>query len=130
MGNKPNSLHSNSSGDIPETSISTLEDPSHHTNDTISKLADGGPPSFPLFKLPLELREYVYRHILVRDKQPVHLTRRPKFDDQPKNDATAILTTDRKTYLEARRVFLSGNEFLIRGTLVDRKWLKQLGPTG
>ena len=130
MGYKPNFLHSNSSSHTPKACVSTLEGSSYHDNGTISKLADDKLPSFPLFKLPLELREYVYSHILVQDKQPLHLTRRPKFDSQPKNAATAILATNRKIYLEARRLFLSGNEFLIRGTLIDRKWLKQLGPEG
>ena len=103
---------------------------SDHANGIIGEPATDGSPTFPLFELPLELRQYVYTNILVQDKQPLHLTRRPKSDNQPKNDATAILATSRRVYLEARQSFLSGNAFVVRGTSGDLKWLKRLGREG
>lgn len=130
MEDENTSLHSDGSSHLPEPSVSTLEGPSDHVNGTSSKLADDEPPPFPFFMLPLELRQYVYSHILVQDNQPLQLTRRPKSDKQPKNDATAILATSRRVYVEARPIFLSGNAFSISGTLADYKWLTGLGPEG
>lgn len=125
MGIEPISLRGDCSSHVP-----TLAGPIDHTHSTISKLAHDELPNFPLLELPLELREHVYSSILVQDKQPLRLTRRPRFDNHPKNDATALLATNHQVYLEARRIFLSGNQFLIRSTIVDHKWLKGLGSEG
>ena len=96
----------------------------------LSNLVDNEPPPFPFLELPRELRDYVYTLVLFQAKQPLHLSRRPKSDNEPKKDATAILATSRRVYLEARRIFLSRNAFVIRANSADYKWLTSLGREG
>ncbi len=130
MGNKNNPLHDDRSSNLPEVSGAKLEAPADHAESTISKLAVNASPSSPFLKLALELRDHIYGYVLVKDEQPVYLTRRRKSDTRPMNNAVAILATSRQVHLEARRIFLSGNAFVIYGSVDDHKWLKGLGPDG
>ena len=90
----------------------------------------GGLPSFPFLKLPLEIRRYVYKYVLVEDKQPLRLARKSKTCERSKNNSIAVLTTSREVNIEAYPVFLSVNTFEISGTHRDWQWLKKLGPDG
>lgn len=85
--------------------------------------------SCPFLKLPPELREPIYRHVLVREAQPV----RPKnwdFRSRPSGQFTAILATSRAIYLEALPTLHSGNKFEISVSYYDYNWLKKLGLQG
>ena len=130
MGNKINDLPDDRSSNLPEASAANLEGPADHAESTIRKLADDASPSSPFLKLSLELRDHIYGYVLVKDEQPVYLTKRRKSDKRPMNNTVAILATSRQVHLEARRIFLSGNTFVICGNADDHKWLKGLGPDG
>ena len=87
----PISPQDNSSRHVPQTSESTLKDPSNLVKTMFSTLNNDRSPSLPLLKLPLELRENVYRHVLSRDKQALHLTRGSELDE-PTGEHTANLS--------------------------------------
>ena len=108
----------------------TPESPSIDADGTTDDLALDRPLTFPLFKLPAELRLHIYSYVLVQAKQPLRVIRRADCEHTPRNHATAILATNHQVYSEARPVFLSGNTFMIRGNLVDHKWLNGLGREG
>lgn len=110
--------------------VPTLEYQSNHVKKTIDQPAENSPPVFPFLQLPRELRDHIYTHILVPDKQPLRLIRRPNLSPRRETDITAFLATNRQVYAEASRVFLSGNEFLVRGTVEDYNWLEGLGVEG
>ena len=120
---------------MPEMAGTTPKGPSHDANNTINP-TPSPPPSFPLFKLPLELRQYVYDCALIQDKQLLHLAppqrqRRQKSDlELKKTHITALLTTNHQIYHEALPSFLSKNAFVIIGISADHKWLSALGSHG
>ena len=103
--------------------------PSHIHNNTSNPAVELSAP-FPFLKLPPELRQNVYKFILIQDKQPLRPIKRPKLYPEPRKPASAILAANRQVYLEAHPIFLSGNEFLLRGTATDHSWLKALGSKG
>lgn len=84
--------------------------------------------SFPFLKLPPELRQTIYRHVLVREEQPI----RPITWGGPDRPSkfTAILATSRAIYLEALPTLHSGNQFAIGMLYEDFRWLENLGLRG
>lgn len=77
----PISPQDNSSRHVPQTSEPTFEDPSNLVKTIFSTLTNDRSPSLPLLKLPLELREDVYRHVLSQDKQTLHLMKGLQLDE-------------------------------------------------
>ena len=83
--------------------------------------------SFDFVNLPAEIRNNVYRCILVQDTQPVRPVRTWCSPD-PKG--LAILSTNRLIYSEAMPIFLSENSFMITGSRKEYTWLRRMRPEG
>ena len=80
---------------------------------------------FRLVDLPAEIRNQIYRCILICPHQPVKLARNP-WALARKN----LLLTNRLVYSEAMPIFLSCNTFAITGTRMEHKWLRSLRQEG
>ena len=93
-----------------------------------SRLVDKQPTaSFDFVNLPAEIRNEVYRCILVQDTQPV----RPVGTwYAPGSKDLAIISTNRIIYSEAMPIFLSENTFIISGSCKEHKWLRRMRPEG
>lgn len=74
--------------------------------------------SSPFLKLPSELRLTIYRHLLVNKIQPVRL-KNLTGHDRTSGPFTAILSTNRAIYLEARPTLLSDNTFKLQICRLD-----------
>ena len=73
--------------------------------------------------LPAEIRNEIYRYVLIWHPQPVKLRRGGLTD-------VALIFTNSKIYSEAMPIFLSENSFSITGTVAEYKWLTTLRPDG
>lgn len=80
---------------------------------------------FRLVDLPAEIRNQIYRCVLVFPHQPIRLARTSGALTR-KN----LLLTNRFVYSEAMPIFLSCNTFAIAGTRTEHKWLRSLRPEG
>ena len=82
---------------------------------------------FRLADLPAEIRNQIYRCILVHHRQPVKFG---KHQGGPTLKDLAIVFTNRRIYSEAMPVFLSDNAFSITGTRTEHAWLRRMRPEG
>ena len=85
------------------------------------------PAFFDFVNLPPEIRNNVYRCILVQDTQPV---RHLGTWLAPGSKDMAIFLTNRLIYSEAMPVFLSENTFEMTGTRKEHTWLRRMRPQG
>ena len=83
--------------------------------------------SFRFVDLPAEIRNEIYRYILVYSVQPVRLSGRYW---RPSAKTLAITLASRSIYLEAMPVFYSNNAFCIIGTRKEHAWLRGIRPEG
>ena len=83
--------------------------------------------SFDFAKLPAEIRNNVYRCILVQDTQPVRPVR---TWSSPDLKGLAILSTNRLIYSEAMPILLSENTFKMTGSRKEHTWLRRMRPEG
>ena len=83
--------------------------------------------SFDFAKLPAEIRNNVYRCILVQETQPVRPVR--TWSSTALKDL-AILSTNRLIYFEAMPILLSENTFMLTGTRNEHTWLRRMRPEG
>ena len=95
-------------------------DQSRNTEQTIST-------SFRFVDLPAEIRNKIYRYILVHSTQPIRLARAYL---RPSANTLAILFTNRFIYSEAMPVFYSNNAFIITGSRKEHAWLRRMRPEG
>ena len=80
---------------------------------------------FRFVDLPAEIRNKIYRYLLVQSPQPVRLTK-PRLSPVYK----AVIHTNRLMYSEAMPIFLSKNAFVISGTRTEHTWLRRMRPEG
>ncbi|KAF6235769.1 hypothetical protein HO173_005964 [Letharia columbiana] len=83
--------------------------------------------NFRFTDLPAEIRNQIYRCVLIRHRQPVRLSR---LHGGPTLDDLAVVFTNRLIYSEAMPVFLSGNAFAITGQRKEHTWLRRMRPEG
>ena len=83
--------------------------------------------SFDFAKLPAEIRNNVYRCILVQETQPVIPVR---TWCSPALEGLAILSTNRLIYSEAMPILLSENTFKMTGSRKEHTWLRRMRPEG
>ena len=82
---------------------------------------------FDFTNLPPEIRNKVYRCILVQETQPVRPVR---SWCSPALEGLAILSTNRLIYSEAMPILLSENTFMITGSRKEHTWLRKMRPEG
>ena len=82
---------------------------------------------FDFANLPPEIRNKVYRCILVQETQPVRPVR---SWCSPALEGLAILSTNRLIYSEAMPILLSENTFMITGSRKEHTWLRRMRPEG
>lgn len=82
---------------------------------------------FRFVDLPAEIRNQIYRYILIYHTQPVQID---KFYGGPTLNDLAIIFTNRLIYSEAMPIFLSDNTFAITGQRRDHTWLRRMRPEG
>lgn len=82
---------------------------------------------FRFADLPAEIRNQIYRCILVQRKQPVKFA---KYQGGPNLKDLAIVFTNRRIYSEAMPIFLSDNTFSITGKRTELTWLRRMRPEG
>lgn len=95
-------------------------DQSKNTEQTIST-------PFRFVDLPAEIRNRIYRYVLVHRDQPIRLSLNYM---RPSAKALAILLTNHFIYAEAMPVFHSNNAFIIRGSRKEHTWLRRMRPEG
>ena len=83
--------------------------------------------SFRFVDLPAEIRNKIYRYILVHSHQPIRLVT-PYL--RPSAETLAILFTNSFIYSEAMPVFYSNNAFIITGSRKEHAWLRRMRPEG
>ena len=97
--------------------------PLNHSRNTEQEVST----SFRFVDLPAEIRNKIYRYILVYSHQPIGLSRsypRPSAKD------LAILFTNRFIYSEAMPIFYSSNAFIITGSRKEHAWLRRMRSEG
>lgn len=82
---------------------------------------------FDFASLPPEIRNKVYRYILVQETQPVSPVR---TWSSPALEGLAILSTNRLIYSEAMPILLSENTFKMTGSRREHTWLRRMRPEG
>lgn len=82
---------------------------------------------FRFADLPGEIRNQIYRCILIHHTQPVKLA---KSWGCPTLNDLAIIFTNRLIYSEAMPIFLSNNTFSITGRRKELTWLRRMRPEG
>ena len=82
---------------------------------------------FRFVDLPAEIRNKIYRYILVHSHQPIRLATSYL---RPSAASLAILFTNRFIYSEAMPIFYSNNAFIIKGSRKEHVWLRRIGPEG
>lgn len=92
-----------------------------------SKMNEGLTAPFRFADLPGEIRNQIYRCVLVQQNQPVKFG---KFQGGPTLKDLAIMFTNRRIYSEAMPIFLSDNTFSITGTRTEQTWLRRMRPEG
>ena len=85
------------------------------------------PTFFRLVDLPAEIRNKIYRYILVHSHQPIRLSRAYL---RPSAKTLAILFTNSFIYSEAMPIFYSNNAFIITGSRKEHAWLRRMRPEG
>ena len=85
------------------------------------------PTFFRFVDLPAEIRNKIYRYILVHSHQPIRLARDYL---RPSARTLAILFTNNFIYSEAMPVFYSNNAFIITGSRKEHAWLRRMRPEG
>ena len=83
---------------------------------------------FRFADLPGEIRNQIYRWVLVQSTQPVKLVK--NHGPGPRLKDLAIIFTNRLIYLEAMPIFLSHNTFFIKGRRTEHTWLRRMRPEG
>lgn len=83
--------------------------------------------SFRFVDLPAEIRNKIYRYILVHSHQPIRLSRSYL---RPSAKTLAILFTNRFIYSEAMPIFYSNNAFIITGSRKEHTWLRRMRSEG
>ena len=96
----------------------------HHTS---AKWGTSPEEPFHFANLPAEIRNQIYRCILIQRTQPVKLV---KCQGGPTINDLAIIFTNRLVYSEAMPIFLSGNAFSITGRRKEHTWLRRMRPEG
>ncbi|CAD6586765.1 MAG: hypothetical protein ASARMPRED_002824 [Alectoria sarmentosa] len=96
----------------------------HHTS---AKWGTSPEEPFHFANLPAEIRNQIYRCILIQRTQPVKLV---KYQGGPTINDLAIIFTNRLIYSEAMPIFLSGNAFSITGRRKEHTWLRRMRPEG
>ncbi|CAF9910410.1 MAG: hypothetical protein ALECFALPRED_006590 [Alectoria fallacina] len=82
---------------------------------------------FHFANLPAEIRNQVYRCILIQRTQPVKIV---KSQRGPTINDLAIIFINRLIYSEAMPIFLCGNAFSITGRRKEHTWLRRMRPEG
>ena len=85
------------------------------------------PTFFRFVDLPAEIRNKIYRYILVHSHQPIRLARAYL---RPSAKTLAILFTNNFIYSEAMPIFYSNNAFIITGSRKEHAWLRRMRPEG
>ena len=83
---------------------------------------------FRFADLPGEIRNQIYRCVLVQSTQPVRLVN--NYGPGPRLNDLAIIFTNRLIYSEAMPIFLSHNTFSIKGRRTEHTWLRRMRPEG
>ena len=83
--------------------------------------------SFRFVDLPAEIRNKIYRYILVHSHQPIRLALSYL---RPSAATFAILLTNKLIYSEAMPIFYSNNAFIITGSRKEHTWLRRMRPEG
>ena len=104
-----------------EESVQSTAPPDHSKN---SEQTTSMP--FRFVDLPAEIRNKIYRYILVHS-QPIRLDT-PFL--RPSARSLAILFTNNFIYSEAMPVFYSKNAFIIKGSRKEHAWLRRMRPEG
>ena len=81
---------------------------------------------FRFVDLPAEIRNKIYRYILVHS-EPIRLATSYL---RPSAETLAILFTNTLIYSEAMPVFYSKNAFFIKGSRKEHVWLRRMRPEG
>ena len=119
---------------IPAVSINMAE--STHVQTLVRSTASPEPSSlveerhtasFDFVNLPAEIRNKVYRYVLVQETQPVRPVR---SWCSPALSGLAILSTNRLIYSEAMPILLSENNFRMTGSRKEHTWLRRMRPEG
>ena len=84
------------------------------------------PAAFRFLDLPAEIRNQIYRYVLVRGQS----VRIGKSYLKIRLRELAILFVNRLVYSEAMPVFLSYNNFIITGQRKELTWLRRMRPEG
>ena len=92
-----------------------------------SKMNEEPPNSFRFTDLAAEIRNQIYRCILIQRNQPVKFA---KYQGGPTLKDLAIIFTNRVIYSETMPIFLSDNAFSITGTRKEQTWLRRMRPEG
>ena len=106
-----------------------MQSPAHSTAnlESSSTVEEEPTVSFDFANLPPEIRNKVYRYILVQETQPVRPVR---TWCSPALEGLAILSTNRLIYSEAMPILLSENTFKMTGSRKEHTWLRRMRPEG
>ncbi|MCJ1463877.1 hypothetical protein MMC07_002486 [Pseudocyphellaria aurata] len=81
---------------------------------------------FPFLKLPLEVRNMVYKELLVKRK-PIRM-RRPKERPQSEPAVLGAFTVSKQIHQEAMSIYFGCNIFSAGGLIILAKFLHNIGP--
>ena len=119
----------------PDTTVNMEKDPFLPTSinstapSNLSTSSDAPKRPLRFVDLPPEIRNQIYRYILIRRKQPVRL-KRYQGHEAPNLLDLSLVFTSRLIYSEAMPIFLSKNNFLIAGSRSEHAWLRRMRPEG